>query len=322
QTFMIMVAVPMPAPAPIAADQHGRQNYSCRVSQPYDPQSLSSYSYSGNDPINYSDPSGFIRVEADGEECSGGWDECGPGVITPNTESDTSTSNTGDGSDNASPGPVDCADYGYMVKDACAGAVGKVEGVVDTSNLNTASAAQIPDLVQCDNGDWVCKLRNSLYRTAVASGMLGGSYGFYGLAAKSGGPRVTEKSVWSMPPSPRGFKIEEMLGGNLPNNFRTIDKWDKGAGVATSIKSIDTSLPSYSTASGIRATGRKYVRAMARFNGASGGGVTIAQSEIKMRRLEIGVPRNGLTDSQEGALLDVVKYGRQQGVVVEVMRFD
>ncbi|BAC67909.1 RHS repeat-associated core domain-containing protein [Streptomyces avermitilis] len=51
------------------------------LSTPYDPQNLSAYSYSGNDPINYSDPSGLIKLNSDGTQCSDGWQKCGPGTV-------------------------------------------------------------------------------------------------------------------------------------------------------------------------------------------------------------------------------------------------
>ncbi|MFF6787151.1 RHS repeat-associated core domain-containing protein [Streptomyces sp. NPDC012510] len=59
------------------------------LSTPYDPQNLSAYSYSGNDPINYADPTGLIRAECEGT----GWQECGPGKIN-------------DGGDGTDPLPV------------------------------------------------------------------------------------------------------------------------------------------------------------------------------------------------------------------------
>ncbi|WP_406456713.1 RHS repeat-associated core domain-containing protein [Streptomyces sp. NBC_01622] len=187
------------------------------LTSPYDPQGLNAYAYSGNNPTNFSDATGL--------DPGGTRGTCLYDISLPcpkkkkTTTTTTTTSSTS--SDSSTPGTVDCASYGYMVKDACAGAVGKADGVVDTS-ANTEGLSQIPDLVSCEDGDWVCEMRNSLYRTAVISGMLGGSFGFYGLA-KAGGT-VPEESVWSLPASPRGFKIEEMLGGNLSNNFKTIDK--------------------------------------------------------------------------------------------------
>ncbi|MEV1070225.1 RHS repeat-associated core domain-containing protein, partial [Streptomyces sp. NPDC050263] len=44
-----------------------------------DPQTINGYSYSANNPVTSSDPTGTIRMEQDGNQCSGGWKECGPG---------------------------------------------------------------------------------------------------------------------------------------------------------------------------------------------------------------------------------------------------
>ncbi|MFE5968952.1 RHS repeat-associated core domain-containing protein [Streptomyces sp. NPDC056463] len=66
------------------------------VATPYEPQNLNAYSYSANNPVVFSDPSGLILANPDGTQCRGGWDECGPGDLTPNT-ADTSTADGGDG---------------------------------------------------------------------------------------------------------------------------------------------------------------------------------------------------------------------------------
>ncbi|WP_420823273.1 polymorphic toxin-type HINT domain-containing protein [Streptomyces fulvoviolaceus] len=121
------------------------------ISTPYDPQNLSAYSYSGNDPINYSDPSGLIRENPDGTECTDGWDECGPGDVTSQGgEEDTPDIPT----TSTDPG-TDCSQYGYMVRDAClaqpytedhdntgfwAGVVGTAMTVVAFSACETAAA--------------------------------------------------------------------------------------------------------------------------------------------------------------------------------------
>ncbi|PIM69660.1 hypothetical protein CTU88_27180 [Streptomyces sp. JV178] len=71
------------------------------LSAPYEPQNLSAYSYSDNDPINTGDPSGLRKAE-----CEGGWEECGPGNIT-SGGSDTGGGNgstTGSGAASPSPG--------------------------------------------------------------------------------------------------------------------------------------------------------------------------------------------------------------------------
>lgn len=61
------------------------------LSTPYAPQNLNAYSYSGNNPIVYSDPSGLIRMEQDGSPCRGGWDECGPGDVSTHDEPSTTS---------------------------------------------------------------------------------------------------------------------------------------------------------------------------------------------------------------------------------------
>ncbi|UFR07077.1 RHS repeat-associated core domain-containing protein [Streptomyces sp. Go40/10] len=55
-------------------------------------QSLNGYAYANNAPATFSDPSGLIRLEPDGTQCSGGFEKCGPG--TGHRESGTSTGRT------------------------------------------------------------------------------------------------------------------------------------------------------------------------------------------------------------------------------------
>ncbi|MEU9381263.1 RHS repeat-associated core domain-containing protein [Streptomyces sp. NPDC048279] len=63
-----------------------------------DAQSLNGYTYADNNPATSSDPTGTIRMNSDGTQCSGGWDECGPG---PSTGGGTSTGGSGTASTNS-----------------------------------------------------------------------------------------------------------------------------------------------------------------------------------------------------------------------------
>ncbi|MGW2449119.1 RHS repeat-associated core domain-containing protein [Streptomyces sp. NPDC001675] len=77
------------------------------LSTPYDPQNLSAYSYSGNDPINSSDPTGLITFDKaaypdNGGYCKGGWGDCNgsnPGLTQVGTSGSTSTGGFGGGGD-------------------------------------------------------------------------------------------------------------------------------------------------------------------------------------------------------------------------------
>ncbi|MFF1300999.1 MULTISPECIES: RHS repeat-associated core domain-containing protein [unclassified Streptomyces] len=95
------------------------------ISTPYDPQNLSAYSYSGNDPINYADPSGLFQVPAAG---GGGAEEGDPAPdggseSTGNGNGNGNGNGDGDGDGSGTPSSngtgTDCSKYGYMVRDAC-----------------------------------------------------------------------------------------------------------------------------------------------------------------------------------------------------------
>jgi RHS repeat-associated protein len=125
-------------------------------------------------------------------------------------------------------------------------------------------------------------------------------------------------AVWTLGQFERGLAIEARLGGNLPRSFPVIDKWANG--VATSIKSIDLSLPTYARASALASRIRGYINAVAGFNGATWGGVNITANQIGSRVLELAVPRGVATPAQLQVLQDMVQYGALRGVTV-IIRF-
>ncbi|MFF7384815.1 polymorphic toxin-type HINT domain-containing protein [Streptomyces griseoluteus] len=64
------------------------------------PQELGGYTYAASNPVTGSDPTGTIRVNPDGTQCTGGWNECGPGNVSTgggSTAEDTTTSHGGGG---------------------------------------------------------------------------------------------------------------------------------------------------------------------------------------------------------------------------------
>jgi hypothetical protein len=61
-----------------------------------------------------------------------------------------------------------------------------------------------------------------------------------------------------------------------------------------------------------------YVDKVTQFDGATYGNVTIRAGETKVRKLELIVPSKG-TKEQAQAFLDSVEYGREQGVLVDII---
>ncbi|WP_262401789.1 hypothetical protein [Actinomadura sp. CNU-125] len=124
--------------------------------------------------------------------------------------------------------------------------------------------------------------------------------------------------VWNMPVRERGLEIEDRLGGNLPVNFPVIDKWNRG--VATSVKSIDLTLPSYKRASGVKYRVRKFLDVLDGWPGRTWGGKTVPDRHpIKKRVLEIVVPRGQVSSQQREALNDMIAEGKQRGIIVKWM---
>ncbi len=129
------------------------------------------------------------------------------------------------------------------------------------------------------------------------------------------------KSPWPFGPSPRGFMIEARLGGNLPKSFPTIDRFDRGIGRATSIKSLDLGAKTYQSETAMTRLLTKYVDKVAEFKGANWGGERIAPRAVKERELHLAIPRRA-TDMQTDVLASMARYAESRGVIftVEVIR--
>jgi hypothetical protein len=130
-------------------------------------------------------------------------------------------------------------------------------------------------------------------------------------------PNPKPTSPWSLPPSPRGLAIEEMLGGNLPQNFPTIDRFANGT--ATSIKSIDLTAASYQGPGGLTSKLTGYVNSVAGFDGDTLGTFAILQGETTARELVVAVQSGVASSAQQAALTGVVQYGASKGVIVRMV---
>jgi hypothetical protein len=126
------------------------------------------------------------------------------------------------------------------------------------------------------------------------------------------------KSPWLLGPSPRGFTIEARLGGNLPDSFPTIDKWDPVTGTVTSIKSIDLASPSYQSENRLRSLLRGYVDKVSNFSYKTWGGVKIEAGDVSARVLEVAIPRTA-TGAQQAVLDEMRNYAEENGVQLIVV---
>ncbi|QDU55280.1 endonuclease toxin domain-containing protein [Aeoliella mucimassa] len=132
------------------------------------------------------------------------------------------------------------------------------------------------------------------------------------------GRRIFNKnSVWKMGAGNRGFAVEAKLGGNLPNGFKTIDRFKDG--VATSIKSIDLTSKTYQDCHQLNKLIDGYIDLMAVYKGGERAGKVIRASDITSRSLEIAIPAHSMTGMQKAAIEAAVDYGKSKKVTVIII---
>lgn len=135
------------------------------------------------------------------------------------------------------------------------------------------------------------------------------------------------EDVWDqskIDPRRRGIVVEAAQGGNLPGSYRTWDRFEvtpDGRNVATSIKSMDPSLPSYSTGNGVESTLRGYVDDITAATPQNRGGVSIDPDDLDGRVLEVVTPPGGFTADQLEQLHRARAYADTQGVDIVVKEY-
>ncbi|MDR6200881.1 hypothetical protein QE374_002790 [Microbacterium sp. SORGH_AS428] len=151
--------------------------------------------------------------------------------------------------------------------------------------------------------------------TAATASVTGAAASLTALADK------LAKSPWILGPSPRGFTIEARLGGNLPYGFRTIDRWDQAAGVATSIKSVNLASKTYQSPARLQRLLTGYIDKMAAYRGGTLSNVTVDEFDIVTRQLQLAIPTKGSSE-QQAVIAAMAEYAQQRGVqlIVEVIR--
>ncbi len=100
---------------------------------------------------------------------------------------------------------------------------------------------------------------------------------------------------WDKNPFQRGRDIEDQLGQDLPETFKTIDKFDFGTGDAISIKSLDLDVKTYQTPSKLRSRLNKYLEELDVFPGYQQEGFRVGNvsggTPITSKSLELAIPR-------------------------------
>ncbi len=126
---------------------------------------------------------------------------------------------------------------------------------------------------------------------------------------------------WDLNPFDRGRCVEDLLGQDLPETFKTIDKFNFGNGQAVSIKSIDLDAKTYQTASKMKNRLKKYLVDLDIFTGHSQEGFLVGNVQggtpITSKTLEIAIPR-AASGSQQTVLNEIIADGLTKNINVVI----
>lgn len=118
-------------------------------------------------------------------------------------------------------------------------------------------------------------------------------------------------------PRTGGFVVEAANGGNLPESTSPWDKLEKspdGRRVATSIKSMDPRLPSYTRGNAVFNTLSRYIDAVDSAKFSARGGVPIHPRHLDARVLEFYVPPDSLSPKQLAQVDRARRYAESKGI--------
>jgi len=101
-------------------------------------------------------------------------------------------------------------------------------------------------------------------------------------------------------------------GANLPYGFSTFDDFRNG--VATSIKSIDLALPSYTKSGGILSQIKKYINSAANFESYTKSGFTLTAADITERVVQVAIRPGSATIDQWLEISKAFKYAKDNSV--------
>jgi hypothetical protein len=125
--------------------------------------------------------------------------------------------------------------------------------------------------------------------------------------------------LWSWDKFKRGDFIDWLLGNDRGHNYPIIDKFNHATEEATSIKSLDTTKPTYQSVSKLQSRLDGYVDDLTKFTYNTTGSDPIYPGELKSRILEVAIPDCQLTRAQNSAIDAAIAYAQTKGVDLRII---
>lgn len=126
--------------------------------------------------------------------------------------------------------------------------------------------------------------------------------------------KIGKDTIWDQGSVKRGCDYETVKEANIAGNFPTIDDFDSETGTATSLKTIDLNANSYQDANILSSTVNKYTDKLGNFEGASWGGHVVPGEAVEEKVLEIGIPKDSLSEDQAKVLEDCAAHAKKQNI--------
>jgi hypothetical protein len=130
-------------------------------------------------------------------------------------------------------------------------------------------------------------------------------------------PKVVESGIKIDGTTTTGLEIDDLLDNNLGRTFKTYDKYDATTKTATSTKSINLNAKSYQTGSSLEGNMKKAINDVVDFESYRLKEFTLNNSMIETKKVEFVINDIPLNQTQINAINNIVKYGQDNGVVVE-----
>lgn len=131
-----------------------------------------------------------------------------------------------------------------------------------------------------------------------------------------------DDDIWMLDNLTRGRTFRERMGANLPFDFPVIASFS--GGLATSIKSMDLTAPTYADRHAVIRKVNGFLKDLGSFTGAhyhkGDQDITILPHDIKDRRLLLVIPQNSSQTWLDETLAQLAAQAARQGVTIQVVR--
>ena len=152
--------------------------------------------------------------------------------------------------------------------------------------------------------------------TALTTELTDGDYQEAKLISNYAGDVIyADGNIWSEPAVIRGKLADNLAGNNLGETFPVVDTLENR--VLTSIKSLDPSLKSYQTSSGIISIIKRYARQLFKFTRGERNKVIVEAIDYDSKVLRGGgFPNTTITKDQLSGILTAKKFIKEEYDIV------